>query len=108
MAQAGQLECLAELRTTFKNAGTPDMPAYCTLAGDTASNLIGIPANLMALADNGGLTDTHLPAATSPAVNAGNPAGCTDEQGVILSVDQRSQTRPTGMRCDIGAVEVQP
>jgi hypothetical protein len=44
----------------------------------------------------------------SPAVDAGNPAGCTDPSGVLLTTDQRGFPRPSGPRCDIGAYELQP
>jgi hypothetical protein len=53
---------------------------------------------LGALADNDGPTHTHLPALTSPAVDAstlGSP-----------NVDQRGVTRPDGVARDIGSVEV--
>ncbi len=50
------------------------------------------------LADNGGTTDTHLPAVNSPAVDTG--AGCP-------AFDQRGVRRPQGPRCDIGAVELE-
>jgi hypothetical protein len=39
----------------------------------------------------------------SPAINAGNPAGCTDELGNPLLFDQRDAARDA--RCDIGAYE---
>ena len=42
----------------------------------------------------------------SPAINAGDPAGCTDVQGAFLTHDLRGLPRPVG-RCDIGAVEMQ-
>ncbi len=46
----------------------------------------------------------------SPAVDAGNPNGCTDNLGHLLKTDQRGQPRPdtedTG-GCDIGAYERQ-
>lgn len=48
------------------------------------------------LADNGGPTLTHMPAANSPAVDTGD---------CIFSSDQRGVDRPQGARCDIGAVE---
>jgi CSLREA domain-containing protein len=53
------------------------------------------------LRNNGGPTDTFVPDASSPAVNAGTATGCpaTDERGV---------TRPQGSVCDIGAVELAP
>ncbi len=39
----------------------------------------------------------------SPALNAGNPAGCADDQGNPLPADQRGM--PRFRRCDIGAYE---
>ena len=46
----------------------------------------------------------------SPAIDAGNPSGCTDGQGQPLKTDQRGKPRPdkedTG-GCDIGAYESQ-
>lgn len=76
--------------------------------GDTA----GENPLLGALGDYGGPTDTHLPAAASPAIDTGNPAGCTDENGASLEGDQRGAPRPADgdgdgdSRCDRGAVEV--
>jgi hypothetical protein len=43
--------------------------------------------------------------AGSPAIDAGDPAGCTDNFGKVLSADQRGTARPQGPRCDIGAYE---
>jgi hypothetical protein len=63
---------------------------------------------LGALQDNGGETDTLAPAAASPAVDHGNPAGCTDPLGTPLTTDQRGSPRPVGAACDIGAVELPP
>ena len=63
---------------------------------------------LLDLADNGGLTRTHLPHESSPAVDAGNAdepandanaAACTQK-------DQRGGARPEGDACEIGAVEL--
>ena len=42
----------------------------------------------------------------SPAINAGNPAGCTDNLGNPLNTDQRGIARVG--RCDIGAYEYDP
>jgi hypothetical protein len=39
----------------------------------------------------------------SPAIDAGNPAGCTDHLGNLLNSDQRGVARVG--RCDIGAYE---
>ncbi len=43
---------------------------------------------------------------THPAVNMGNPDGCRDSAGNLLSSDQRGLPRVG--RCDIGAIELQP
>lgn len=68
--------------------------AVCTDVHD-ADPLLG------ALADNGGFGQTMLPAAGSPAIDAGDDARCP-------STDQRGKPRPQGTQCDIGAVEVVP
>ena len=54
------------------------------------------------LQDNGGQTDTRALAVGSPAVNHGNPHGCTDASATLLMVDQRGMTRPEGLACDVG------
>jgi hypothetical protein len=58
----------------------------------------------------GGPTQTIPLLAGSPAIDAGNPKGCTDSNGHLLTTDQRGYPRPdtedkTG--CDIGAYEGQ-
>lgn len=73
--------------------------------GAGAGNLVGIDPLLGPLANNGGTTNTHLPTALSPAIDAGDNAQCT-------STDQRGFPRPVqkvagSAICDIGAVEVQ-
>ncbi len=71
-----------------------------------AGDLMPAPALLGPLAANGGPTSTMLPASGSPAIDAGDPAGCRSAQGGPLGLDQRAIARPQGARCDIGAVEV--
>ena len=44
--------------------------------------------------------------ATSLAINAGNPSGCIDYTGAVLTEDQRGSIRPNGAACDIGAYEL--
>jgi len=56
-------------------------------------------AKLGALANNGGLTQTHLPLSGSPLINKG-----TLYNGITF--DQRNLTRPFNGGYDIGAVEV--
>lgn len=83
----------------------------CALSGQTAHTITGAPAGLQPLADNGGPTDTHALLLSSPAIDAGRPAGCRDHKGLPLTVDQRGYARPVngdkrpGSACDIGAFE---
>ena len=69
----------------------------------TGSIASPINAQLGALADNGGFTQTMLPQAGSPAIDAGSnaliPSG--------LTIDQRGLARISNGTVDIGAVEVQ-
>jgi len=62
------------------------------------------------LGSYGGPTETVPLLSGSPAIDAGNPNGCTDNLGHLLKTDQRGQPRPdpedTG-GCDMGAFERQ-
>ena len=61
------------------------------------------------LASNGGPTQTLAPTGGSPAIDGGDPNGCSDPaSGGMLTSDQRGARRPAGGRCDIGAYETQP
>ncbi len=64
-------------------------------AGSTVSTA---DPQLAALADNGGPTETHLPADASPAVDASTLAG--------PAADQRGESRPQGADRDVGSVEL--
>ena len=81
--------------------------AAYSIAGDASCAFTGLGAQnstnplLGPLANNGGFTLTHLPAATSPAVDTGTNADCP-------SPDQRGSMRPIGAACDVGAVEYNP
>jgi hypothetical protein len=78
-----------------------------TISGDTATNLTGVDPLLGPLADNGGPTLTHALLVGSPAIDAGDPAGCGSP------VDQRGACRHTdglcdgSARCDMGAYELE-
>ena len=70
--------------------GPGDMPGVDPLLG----NLIYFPNNPI----------PYYPLlANSPAIDAGNPAGCTDYEGEMLQFDQRGALRDGA--CDIGAYE---
>jgi hypothetical protein len=63
------------------------------------------------LQDNGGPTLTHALLEGSPGIDAGNPAGCAEAEGTLLTQDQRGYPRSADgsasgvRRCDIGAYE---
>jgi len=80
----------------------------CLLSGNTTGNLTGQDPKLKPLANYGGPTETRDLLAGSPALNAGNPGGCRDSLGSLLTIDQRGRIRPFGAACDIGAVENGP
>lgn len=67
------------------------------------NNLIGGDPMLGALGNNGGPTQTMLPAGSSPALNAGLGTVC--KTAPVSGLDQRGLSRPQGPHCDIGAVE---
>ena len=66
---------------------------------NSGGNILNQDPQLGPLQNNGGLTQTHLPASASPVVNAGSST---------FTVDQRGQARPVGAAVDMGAVEVNP
>jgi uncharacterized repeat protein (TIGR01451 family) len=68
---------------------------------DLGGNIFGVDPQLGPLQNNGGPTLTMKPAATSPAVNAGDPAFTPPP-----STDQRGLARVVGGRIDMGAVEL--
>ena len=55
------------------------------------------------LADNGGPTQTYVPALGGAAIDSGDDATCAAP--AVNNLDQRGVVRPTGAHCDIGAVE---
>ena len=70
----------------------------------------GTDPQLGALGDNGGPTETMLPALASPAVDGGSGFGLGfDQRGVVRPIDFPSlPDAPGGDGADIGAVEVRP
>jgi hypothetical protein len=62
------------------------------------------------LGNYGGPTQTIPLLSGSPAIDAGNPSGCTDGLGYLLRIDQRGLPRPDTedkSGCDMGAYESQ-
>jgi hypothetical protein len=111
---------------TFKNSivGSPTSGPNCSgavtsngynLSSDDTCNfhsigdLVNTNPLLAYLHNNGGPTWTMAEETGSPAINAGNPGGCTDSHGNLLTTDQRGYRRPGigKTRCDMGAYESQ-
>jgi hypothetical protein len=95
---------------TFTDGGTLQSLGYNLIDDSTCGtpgtgDIIGQGAQLGALANNGGPTQTELPANASPAVSA-VPASVCSASGV--STDQRGDARGAGANgnCTSGSVEV--
>jgi hypothetical protein len=86
-------------------ADTADCPVVSE--GVNPTDQFGVDPLIDALADNGGPTETRALLTGSPAINGGNPAGCEDTSGALLTEDQREELRPADGECDIGAYELQ-
>jgi CSLREA domain-containing protein len=101
--------------TTGNCAGSIDSFGY-NLTDDPSSNdtcsftasgdILGASPRLGALTGNGGPAPTEALQTGSPAISAGNPSGCGDLLGDILTSDERGALRPTTGACDIGAYQV--
>jgi hypothetical protein len=94
------------LDTTFSLVENPGgVPVQKSPAGST---LIGVDPQLGGLANNGGATQTQLPAVTSPVVDQGKaPARLDgDQRGHVRTVDSSGVANAaSGDGTDIGAVE---
>jgi hypothetical protein len=77
---------------------------------NSAGDLNDTDPNLGPLQNNGGPTRTMALLPGSPAIDTGNPDGCTDSHGHLLKTDQRGMPRPDkedAAGCDRGAYERQ-
>jgi predicted outer membrane repeat protein len=78
---------------------------------DSTGDMNNTDPMLGALQNNGGPTDTMAIEPGSPAIDAGNPSGCTDGGGHLVGTDQRGDKRPGDPKlktgCDMGAYEYQ-
>ena len=76
----------------------------CGLTHGTNNNIVGSDPGLRELADNGGVTLTHMPRSSSIAIDAGADCSGTDQRGGIRPYDNPSNANVSD-GCDIGAVE---
>jgi len=89
--------------TITSNGYNLSSDSTCNLAG--TGDLNNIDPKLGPLGNNGGPTQTEALLPGSPAIDAGNPSGCTDSQGYLLKTDQRGAPRPDKedtSGCDMG------
>ncbi len=77
----------------------------CNFSGIVNHNKIAASPVLGQLMNNGGLTPTNALNPGSPAIDAGDPNGCKDQNNNNLTTDQRGYSRPSGAACDMGAFE---
>ncbi len=77
----------------------------CSFTAATDRQNAGDPM-LGQLADNGGPTQTMLPAPGSPLLDWIPENACRDDGAADVATDQRGLRRPQGDACDIGSVEV--
>jgi hypothetical protein len=78
----------------------------CGLTAATDKQAAGLDPLLGPLANNGGPTQTLLPAAGSPLIDAIAAAACQAGPAAGVTTDQRGITRPQGPGCEIGSVEI--
>ena len=99
----------ATITTTTSTGYNVDDDGSCGFgAGPGDQSGLTTPFGLGALADNGGATQTMLPAAGSPLLDQVSTAACSPTAGSsTVTGDQRGVSRPQGPACDIGAVEVE-
>jgi predicted outer membrane repeat protein len=98
-------DCKGIVMTSGKNLlGETD---GCTFGGSGAGAVGSVSLGTIGpLQDNGGPTLTHALTAGSEAIDATHDGfACIDENGAVLSTDQRGASRIAGTRCDVGAFE---
>lgn len=94
-------------------SGGYNVTAGCVLAGSAPGDQIGVDPELESHAD---CAARHLPSGCpyyrprpgSPTIDAGHPTDCGDTFGDPFVMDQAAVRRPTGARCDAGAIESTP
>ncbi len=83
-------------------------PAEHDISDGESGNIVGVPALLGPLADNGGWTQTHALLPGSPAIDATSFDDFDPEFDIIPDFDQRGIERVQGEQFDMGSFEVRP
>ncbi len=114
VAKSKGQDCLGTLTSSgYTWLGTEE-EGYCTIAGGQQGNKVAKIPGILPLADNNGSTPTHAVQEGSKLIDEGDPNGCEDADGRLLTTDQRGLARQYDgnqdgiTRCDIGAFEFQP
>jgi hypothetical protein len=100
--------CYISILSTASKGYNLSSDATCNFTG--AGDLNNTDPRLGTLGYYGGATETIPLLTGSPAIDAGDPSGCTDDQGILLKTDQRGMPRPDRedkAGCDMGAYESQ-
>ena len=92
-------DCSGNIISSGHNMDSDGSCSFSATGDVTNGDLLGF------LRDNGGPTFTHALLAGNPAIDGGDPLGCNDTAGSLLSTDQRGFERTVGASCDIGAYE---
>jgi hypothetical protein len=98
--------CGGPLTSKSYNLSSDD--SFCNF--NNTGDLNSTDPKLGTLGPYGGPTQTIPLLSGSPAIDAGNPRGCTDGRGHLLKTDQRGKPRPDTedtRGCDMGACERQ-
>jgi CSLREA domain-containing protein len=92
-------DCSVDVGTPGPFSSSHDLYGNAGNCPTSGTDLVGAPANLGPLADNGGGLQTHALLAGSAARDAGDNSTCAP-------TDERGTARPQGPACDIGAFEL--
>jgi dipeptidyl aminopeptidase/acylaminoacyl peptidase len=92
-----------DINGNFTSGGFNLIQNVAGTGGQIGSDITGVDPQLGALANNGGLTQTHLPAFSSPVLNTVTTGGVCN-----ITTDQRGIDRPQASICDTGSVEREP
>lgn len=88
--------------------GDPFATAFRPTSPSLVGNILGAPARLAALADNGGHSLTHAPLHDSPIIDAGGAGSSVDARGRLRPIDfTHIDNASGGNGSDIGAFELQ-
>jgi CSLREA domain-containing protein len=103
-------DCLGTITSEGYNLVGAVTPGQCNVTGD----LVGLQKGTknspldpqLGVYDDDTYFTPYFPVLTgSRVIDAGNPAGCVDADGVLLPEDQHGELRKAGYACDLGAVE---